>query len=202
MWNYLFILSEFSNKEKITLSNHFSNTEDNVFAIITPRQVDRGALMSRYSRTDKSMRRIFLDEFLKNKNRGEEFYDRVLLEYGDDSVAELGEAQIAIEGLSNIAVKKLLLNNFQVTAIGSEDGKIGKVVIENKIINLDNVHTVTLYLNKFRQKEYYDFIISLKPKRVIFNPGTENLDLYRILDKNSIKYIEACTLVLLSTNQY
>jgi thymidylate synthase ThyX len=63
--------------------------------------------MSRYSRTNKSMRRIFLDEFLKNKNRGEEFYDRVLLEYGDDSVAELGEAQIAIEGLSNIAVKKI-----------------------------------------------------------------------------------------------
>ena len=100
-------MSEFSSKEKKTLSDHFSNTEDNVFAIITPRQVDRGALMSRYSRTDKSMRRIFLDEFLKNKNRGEEFYDRVLLEYGDDSVAELGEAQIAIEGLSNIAVKKI-----------------------------------------------------------------------------------------------
>ena len=101
------MLSEFSNAEKKTLSDHFSNTEGNVFAIITPRQVDRGALMSRYSRTDKSMRRIFLDEFLKNKNRGEEFYDRVLLEYGDDSVAELGEAQIAIEGLSNIAVKKI-----------------------------------------------------------------------------------------------
>ena len=100
-------MSEFSSKEKKTLADHFSNTEDNVFAIITPRQVDRGALMSRYSRTDKSMRRIFLDEFLKNKNRGEEFYDRVLLEYGDDSVAELGEAQIAIEGLSNIAVKKI-----------------------------------------------------------------------------------------------
>ena len=100
-------MSEFSIKEKKILSDHFSNTEGNVFAIITPRQVDRGALMSRYSRTDKSMRRIFLDEFLKNKTRGEEFYNRVLLEYGDDSVAELGEAQIAIEGLSNIAVKKI-----------------------------------------------------------------------------------------------
>jgi len=100
-------LSEFSVKEKKLLSNHFSNVDDGVFAIITPRQVDRGALMSRYSRTDKSMRRIFLDEFLHNKNRGEEFYNRVLLEYGDDSVAELGEAQIAIEGLSNIAVKKI-----------------------------------------------------------------------------------------------
>ena len=100
-------MSEFSINEKKILSEHFSNTEGSIFAIITPRQVDRGALMSRYSRTDKSMRRIFLDEFLKNKNRGEEFYNRVLLEYGDDSVAELGEAQIAIEGLSNIAVKKI-----------------------------------------------------------------------------------------------
>jgi len=100
-------LSEFSIKEKKILSDHFSNIDGDVFAIITPRQVDRGALMSRYSRTNKSMRRIFLDEFLKNKNRGEEFYNRVLIEYGDDSVAELGEAQIAIEGLSNIAVKKI-----------------------------------------------------------------------------------------------
>jgi hypothetical protein len=56
-------LPEFTIKERKTLSDHFSNTEDNVFAIITPRQVDRGALMSRYSRTDKSMRKIFLDEF-------------------------------------------------------------------------------------------------------------------------------------------
>jgi len=100
-------LSEFSIKERKILSEHFSNTDSDVFAIITPKQVDRGALMSRYSRTNKSMRRIFLDEFLKNKTRGEEFYNRVLLEYGDDSVAELGEAQIAIEGLSNIAVKKI-----------------------------------------------------------------------------------------------
>ena len=100
-------MSEFSTKEQKILEKHFSNSKKNVFAVITPRQVDRGALMSRYSRTDKSMRKIFLDEFLKNKNRGEEFYDRVLLEYGDDSVAELGIAQIAIEGLSNIAVKKI-----------------------------------------------------------------------------------------------
>ena len=100
-------MSEFSDSEKEILSKHFSNVDDSVFAIITPKQVDRGALMSRYSRSDKSMRKIFLDEFLQNENRGEEFYNRVLLEYGDDSVAELGEAQIAIEGLSNIAVKKI-----------------------------------------------------------------------------------------------
>ncbi len=97
----------FSKKEEKILKDHFSNVDRSIFAIITPKQVDRGALMSRYSRTDKNMRRVFLDEFLKNPNRGEEFYNRILLEYGDDSVAELGEAQIAIEGLSNIAVKKI-----------------------------------------------------------------------------------------------
>jgi len=101
------VLSEFSESEKEILLKHFSNVDDSVFAITTPRQVDRGALMSRYSRTDKSMRKVFLDEFLQNENRGEEFYSKVLLEYGDDSVAELGEAQIAVEGLSNIAVKKI-----------------------------------------------------------------------------------------------
>jgi thymidylate synthase ThyX len=98
---------EFSEEEKETLKEHFSNVDRPVFAILTPKQVDRGALMSRYSRSTKTMRRIFLDEFLNNPNRGEEFYNRVLLEYGDDSVAELGEAQIAIENISNIAVQKI-----------------------------------------------------------------------------------------------
>lgn len=109
---------EFSESEEKILLDHFSNADDSVFAITTPQQVDRGALMSRYSRTDKSMRRIFLDEFLVNKNRGEEFYNKVLVEYGDDSVAELGIAQIAIEGISNIAVKKI------------EDRRIGMSYLE------------------------------------------------------------------------
>ncbi len=100
-------LDSFSDEEKAELENHFSNSDKAVFAIITPRQVDRGALMSRYSRTDKTMRRVFLDEFTKNPNRGEEFYKRVLLEYGDDSVAELGDAQVAIEGISNVVAKKI-----------------------------------------------------------------------------------------------
>jgi thymidylate synthase ThyX len=101
------LLDSFTEEEKSILKIHFSNADGQVFAITTPRQVDRGALMSRYSRTDKTMRRIFLDEFAKNPNRGEEFYRRVLLEYGDDSVAELGEAQVAVEGISNIAAKMI-----------------------------------------------------------------------------------------------
>jgi len=64
-------------------------------------------LMSRYSRTDKTMRRVFIDEFLPNPNRGFEFYNKVLLDYGDDSVAELGTVQCALEWVSNIAAQKL-----------------------------------------------------------------------------------------------
>jgi thymidylate synthase ThyX len=100
-------LDSFTEEERAELKAHFSNADRAVFAIITPKQVDRGALMSRYSRTDKTMRRVFLDEFARNPNRGEDFYRRVLLEYGDDSVAELGEAQVAVEGISNIAAKKI-----------------------------------------------------------------------------------------------
>src|SRR3712207_5178346 len=93
----------FSADEKLKLEPHFSNTDRSVFVITTPYQVDRGALMSRYSRTDKTMRRVFIEEFLTNPNRGKEFYNKVLLEYGDDSVAELGTAQCALEWISNIA---------------------------------------------------------------------------------------------------
>ncbi len=98
---------EFTPEEQSALAGHFSNIDKDIFAITTPRQVDRGALMSRYSRTAKGMRRVFLDEFLTDEQRGERFFERVLAEYGDDSVAELGEAQVAIEGLSNIAVKTI-----------------------------------------------------------------------------------------------
>lgn len=98
---------EFTEDEARILKEHFSNVDKQVFIITTPNQVDRGALMSRYSRSSKSMRRVFLDEFLNNPNRGEEFYDRVLVEYGDDSVAELGLIQVAIEGISQIAVKSI-----------------------------------------------------------------------------------------------
>jgi predicted CoA-binding protein len=103
---------------------------------------------------------------------------------------------------SNMAVKRLTSNQVEVVAIGSKCGRIGKVLIEKDSFLYKDIHTVTLYLNRLRQKDYYDYIISLNPKRVIFNPGTENPDLYRILEENSIEYTEACTLVLLSTNQY
>lgn len=99
--------SGIADEEADLLKGHFSNPRENVFVLTTPSQVDRGALMSRYSRSTKSMRRVFLDEFLNNPDRGREFYERVLTEYGDDSVAELGTAQVGIEGISNMAVRKI-----------------------------------------------------------------------------------------------
>ena len=92
---------------------------------------------------------------------------------------------------SNIAIRKLLKHNIDVEAIGYKNGNINNVIITNNLIKFDNIHTVTLYLNKFRQQDYYNYIISLNPNRVIFNPGTENQEFYKILNKNSIKYIES-----------
>jgi len=103
---------------------------------------------------------------------------------------------------SNMAVKRLASNQVEVVAIGLKSGKINEIQIQKESTFHKNIHTVTLYLNKNRQSDYYDFIISLKPKRVIFNPGTENTEFYKLLKKESISYMEACTLVLLSTNQY
>ena len=99
--------TDFTGDEAACLAGHFSNTGRSIFVITTPNQADRGALMSRYSRSSKSMRRVFLDEFLGNPGRGEAFYERVLAGYGDDSVAELGTAQVAMEGLSNIVTQKV-----------------------------------------------------------------------------------------------
>lgn len=109
---------------------------------------------------------------------------------------------------SNMAINKLVTNNHEVIAIGLKKGTVAGIEIltskndELQSLNVTDIHTVTLYLNSKRQEPYYEFIISLNPKRVIFNPGTENLDFMRLLDKNRIKYEVACNLVLLSTNQY
>ena len=108
-------------------------------------------------------------------------------------------ASLKTDRYSNIAIKKLVKHDYNVEAIGNKNGKVDNVVITNKLINFDDIHTVTLYLNKSKQQEYYEYIISLNPKRVIFNPGTENEEFRKILNNNSIKHLNACTLVLLST---
>src|SRR3989338_9071598 len=129
---------EFTAEEKRLISPFFSNMDKDIFIIKNLPDVVKGALFSRYSRTGKSLRRVLLDEFIKKPEMGfndivgttasvgqadairkaEEFYDRVLVDYGDDSVAELGGAHIACENLSMIATKVL------------EDSRIGLSPLE------------------------------------------------------------------------
>jgi len=103
---------------------------------------------------------------------------------------------------SYLAIKSLKAHNRQVLAIGLKAGKVEGVDISSAHIETDEVDTVTLYVNPANQKPYYDYILSLKPRRIIFNPGTENEELEEMARKAGIKAQEACTLVLLSTGQY
>ncbi len=111
-------------------------------------------------------------------------------------------ASLNVSRYSNIAINRLRKYNVPTVAFGLRSGKVDDVEIDVDLIDYDNIHTITLYLNPKRQEEYYDYILSLNPKRVIFNPGTENPTLYRILEKESIEVEIACTLVMLGTGQY
>ncbi len=111
-------------------------------------------------------------------------------------------ASLKINRYSNFAIKKLIKNGHEVVAVGLKVGEVNGVKIETGKLDFNSVDTVTLYLNAKRQKEYYDYIISLKPKRVIFNPGTENMEFMKLLEVKGIEAEESCTLVLLSTKQY
>lgn len=103
---------------------------------------------------------------------------------------------------SYFAVNRLLAHGHEVVAYGNKAGSIKSLEINEDLIVYSAIHTVTLYLNPNNQKPYYDYIVSLNPERVIFNPGTENPEFYNLLENQGIAYEEACTLVLLSTNQY
>lgn len=111
-------------------------------------------------------------------------------------------ASLKEERYSNKAIKSLREKDIEVLALGLRAGIAYGVPIETERIAFKNIDTVTLYLNPKRQEAYYDYIISLNPRRVIFNPGTENNDFVDLLQKNNIQSEVACTLVLLATNQY
>ena len=103
---------------------------------------------------------------------------------------------------SHKAIQKLVANNHKVVAYGLRDGEVSGIKIDTELVEYSDIHTVTLYLNPSRQADFYDYIISLQPKRVIFNPGTENPEFYKLLAENNIENEVACTLVLLASNQY
>ncbi|MBN8641872.1 MAG: CoA-binding protein [Flavobacteriales bacterium] len=100
------------------------------------------------------------------------------------------------------AITMLTDKGHSVIAIGQNAGEVAGITIRTKNIPLKNIDTVTLYLNPIRQRDYYNYIIETKPKRVVFNPGTENPEFYQLLKSNNIEVEVACTLVLLATNQY
>jgi hypothetical protein len=103
---------------------------------------------------------------------------------------------------SNIAIKRLLNKGIDVVAIGIKTGEVDGVKIEIIKKEFVDIDTVTLYLSAKNQVEYYKYILSLKPNRVLFNPGTENSDFEALLTKNGISFERACTLVLLSLGKY
>ncbi len=103
---------------------------------------------------------------------------------------------------SFMAANRLLNNNHEIEMIGKATGEIREHQIQTGKPHFEAIDTVTLYLNPTRQAEYYDYILNLKPRRVIFNPGTENPEFEAILSKNNIEPIEACTLVMLSIGNY
>lgn len=103
---------------------------------------------------------------------------------------------------SNLAIRKLVAAGVETNAFGLKQGEVSGVHINTNLDDFKDIHTITLYLNPKRQKEYYNDIVNLSPKRVIFNPGTENPEFYKILNNHGIEVDVACTLVLLGTNQY
>ncbi|WP_394975754.1 CoA-binding protein [uncultured Croceitalea sp.] len=111
-------------------------------------------------------------------------------------------ASLKTNRYSNIAIHRLLQNDIKTEAFGLRTGTVSTVQIKTNLEDFKNIHTITLYMNPTRQSEYYYRIIKLKPARVIFNPGTENPEFYKLLKEKNIQVEVACTLVLLATNQY
>ncbi|MCE2972512.1 MAG: CoA-binding protein [Sediminibacterium sp.] len=103
---------------------------------------------------------------------------------------------------SFLAVERLREKGHPVVAVGKREGKINDMLILTGEPLVNDVDTVTLYLNPVLQVAAYDYILGLKPRRVIFNPGTENDELEEILRSKGIEPVEACTLVMLAAGMY
>lgn len=103
---------------------------------------------------------------------------------------------------SNIAIRRLTALQIPVVAVGRKETMVAGVQVHKEPMHFEDVHTITLYLNADHQAGYYPYILSLHPKRIIFNPGAENEELERLAKQNGIEALEACTLVMLQTGQY
>lgn len=92
----------------------------------------------------------------------------------------------------------------EIVPVGIKKGEVaGKEILDlRQKPHIDDVDTITLYIGPQNQKEWYEYMVSLKPKRIIFNPGTENAELMNLARENGIKTEMACTLVMLSVGNY
>ncbi len=101
-----------------------------------------------------------------------------------------------------IAAKDLTKYQHEIVPVGIKKGEVfGKEIITDKS-PIEAVDTLTLYIGPKNQPEWYDYILQIAPKRIIFNPGTENQELAQLAQQNNIETLEACTLVMLATGQY
>lgn len=103
---------------------------------------------------------------------------------------------------SYLAVNRLIDHGHEVVPMGIKKGSVRGIQIENTKVDLKDIDTVTLYLSPKNQAVYYDYLLSINPRRVIFNPGTINPELIKKLEKKGIEVVDACTLVMLSANTF
>lgn len=106
------------------------------------------------------------------------------------------------ERYAYLATMRLAQHGHEALPIGIRKGEIEGIQILEGKPDVEGVDTVTLYLNAARQQEYYDYIFSLNPKRIIFNPGAENPELATLAKARGIETVEGCTLVMLSIGAY
>jgi uncharacterized protein len=111
-------------------------------------------------------------------------------------------ASLNPERFSYMAVRKLRYGNIPVVAVGLREGEISGVKIEKPYPKFENIHTVTIYIGPKNLPPYQDYILGLKPKRVIFNPGTEAPDFAKTLENQGVEVVNACTLIMISNDQY
>jgi len=102
-----------------------------------------------------------------------------------------------------LAAERLTNNNYEIIPVGIKSGEVfGKEIIQSKKIPEQKIDTITLYIGAKHQPEWYDYILDSKPKRIIFNPGTENNELKKLVESKGIETVEGCTLVMLAANTY
>jgi len=103
---------------------------------------------------------------------------------------------------SNIATLRLLNHGHEVIPLGIKEGSIGDTEIQTHRADFTDIHTITMYLNPVNQEDMIDYLLGLKPARIIFNPGSENQKFKQLAEKQEIETLNACTLVMLSTGAF